>query len=55
MEFVIITDYSSHIVKANDIEDAIHEAYSPHSVYNHIKAVVRIDREKEDENTLKKE
>lgn len=55
MKFVIITDYSNHIIKADDIEDAIHEAYSPHSVYDHIRAVVRIDGEREDEDTLKKE
>ena len=55
MKFVIITDYSNYIIKADDIEDAIHEAYSPHSVYDHIRAVVRIDGEGEDEDTLKKE
>lgn len=49
MEFVIITDYLSRIVKADDIEDAIHEAYSPSYVYDHIRAVVRIDGEREGE------
>lgn len=49
MKFVIITDYSSHIVESDDIEDAIHEEYSSHSVYDHIRAVVRIDEEREDE------
>jgi hypothetical protein len=47
MEFIIITNYSSRIVEADDIEDAIHKEYDPQSVYDHIRAVVRIDREDE--------
>lgn len=48
MKFIVITNYSSHIIEANDIEDAIHEEYSPHAIYDHIKAVVRIDEEEDE-------
>lgn len=43
MQFVVITDYSSSVIEADDVEDAIHEKYDSHCNYDHIKAVIRID------------
>ena len=45
MKFIVLTDYSSRIVEAEDIEDAITDSYDNHCGYDHIKAVVRIDEE----------
>lgn len=45
MKFLIITKYGRYVVEAEDIEDAVKQAYDSNAGYSNIQAVVNIDEE----------
>ena len=47
-QFIVIDSYDSNIVEADDIEEAIHASYNSHYGFSHIRAVVEIPKEDED-------
>lgn len=42
MKFIIMQEYSSYIVEAEDIEQAVIQSYNDHCGYNAVYGVVRI-------------
>lgn len=45
MKFMVITKYSSQIIEASDIEEAIKLSYDDHTAYDDILCVVAINNE----------
>ena len=42
MKFIIITNYGSHIVEANDFEDALGQAYDSCNGYDDVCGIVKV-------------
>ena len=45
MKFVVITYYTTRIIEADDIGDAVEKSYNNHSGFADILAIVRIPEE----------
>ena len=52
MKFVVVTQFDSYIVEADDIDDAIEKMYNSHCGFSHIESVTHIP-DYEDRDVIK--